>query len=327
MTFAPVIPPIVLLMIGAALLLLRLLSLMRARRRTRATLLRWAALTAALLLLVLAAARPVLGAAPQQAAGGGETSDVNVFLVVDRSVDTTVPDVDGAPRFDAIRADVAALVQRYPRARIAIIGFASRPSLDWPLSQDVWSLGPELDALAPYPAAPDAAQQVNAAAAATVLRYQLIAAAQQYPGAQNLVFYLGSGAGGSQAPQGEFSVTSVDGGAVLGYGTAAGALVDQPGPSVVSGRNEPALRAIAGQLGVPYVQRDGGPLADALPGDDPGAAATGPQQPAGLAPEPAESTELYWLAAALAAALLLVEIFLTVREFRRSRLVRKEVER
>ena len=50
----------------------------------------------------------------------------------------------------------------------------------------------------------DTSDHVNAAAAANVLRYQLIAAGQQYPGSKSLVYYFGSGAGGSRAPQGEF---------------------------------------------------------------------------------------------------------------------------
>ena len=72
-----------------------------------------------------------------------------------------------------------------------------------------------------------------------MLRYQLIAAGQQYPESKSLVYDFGSGAGGSRAPQGEFDPLpgSVDGGAVFGYGAAL---------------NEPGLQRIAQQLGVPY---------------------------------------------------------------------------
>lgn len=175
---------------------------------------------------------------------------------------------------------------------------------------------------------PDAATRVDAGAAANLLRYQLIQATQQYPDAQNLVFYLGEGAGGSTAPQGSFSVGDrVSGGAVFGYGTPAGgpvpgAHVDgavtylsdtRSGAPVTSSLDEAGLRRVADQLGVPYVYREPGqPVTGLLPVVRP---AGGTEQSA-AAPD---RVELYWLFALLAAILLLPEIYLTVREFRRGR--------
>ena len=61
--------------------------------------------------------------------------DPNVFLVVDRSADMRVEDLAGGRvRMAGARDDIAALIDRYPDARFAVIAFASRPSLDWPLS-------------------------------------------------------------------------------------------------------------------------------------------------------------------------------------------------
>ncbi len=54
-----------------------------------------------------------------------------------------------------IRNDIEALIDQYPGARFAVIAFASRPSLDWPLSEDAWSLRPEVARLTPYPASAD----------------------------------------------------------------------------------------------------------------------------------------------------------------------------
>ena len=100
-----------------------------------------------------------------------------------------------------------------------------------------------------------------------MLRYQLISAVQQYPRATTLVFYLGAGAPESRLPAREFDppADSVDGGAVLGYGTAAGGPI--PGTDIErSAVDDAALRAVADQLGVPYVARsDGAPLAAVLP--------------------------------------------------------------
>jgi Ca-activated chloride channel homolog len=313
MTFQPVMPPVILIVIAVAVIVMRLITMRQLMKTsTWATVWRWSGLTLAVLLMLLAAARPGIEPGEQEAAAAKQSGrNTNVFLLVDRSVDSRVEDYgDGQSRMSGIRADIAALTDRYPQARFALIAFASRPSLDWPLSDDAWSLDPVITRLSPYDGTPDDSSQVNAAAAANVLRYQLIAAGQQYPDSESLVFYFGSGAGGSRAPQGEFDPLpgSVDGGAVLGYGMAL---------------NEPGLRRIAQELGVPYTHReDGQPFTEAAPSPD-----TAPQQAenAVAASGVAARTELYWVFTLLAAVLLLFEIYLTVREFRQTRMARRDV--
>lgn len=304
MSLAPVLPILVLAALAVAVVVARLVVLRRlsGSARTPTAVWRWCGLTAAALLLLLAAARPVLGGDERSTVRVAGDADPNVFLVVDRSASMGVEDVaGGGDRMAGARADIAALIDRYPDARFAVLSFDSRPSLDWPLSADVWSLRPVMSALTAYPSAPDAADQTNVGAAGNVLRYQLIGATQQYPRAPNLVFYLGAGAPGSRSPQRPFDLPegSVDGGAVLGYGRDA---------------NEPALRGVAEQIGVPFVRRDGAaPLADALgdQGTQIGAAAP--------VAAPAARTELYWIPALGAAILLLIELYLVLREFRRTR--------
>ena len=264
-------------------------------------------MTLAVLLLIAATTRPSYRDDENRrgttAAAG---ANLNVFLIVDRSADSGVEDYGipgtGESRITGMRDDIAALVKQYPAARYALITFASRASLDWPLSKDVWSLLPTIAALTPDQSGPEAGLDVDAAAAANVLRYQLMQAAQQYPGSRNVVLYFGSGAPGSRAPRGDFDLTqgSVNGGAVLGYGRS-------------DAINEAELRQIASELNVPYVNRDPGrPFRADLPDTPHGT---------GVAAEP---IELYWLLALLAAGLLLAEIYLSVRQFRRGRIARRD---
>lgn len=310
MRFQPIVPIVALLVVAVVVVALRLLTM----RRLYATaggrwsaVWRWSGLTLSVLLILIAAARPGIDHGERGATAARAADNTNVFLIVDRSPDSATDDHgDGQSRMSAIRNDIEALIDQYPGARFAMIAFASRPSLDWPLSEDAWSLRPEVARLTPYPANADDAD-VNAAAAANILRYQLIGAGQQYPDSESLVFYFGSGAAGSRAPQGEFDPTagSVDGGAVFGYGAA---------------RNEQGLRRVAEELGVPYVDRaDGGPIAESAPrrGE--------PQPTAGASTGSADRTELYWVFTLLAAVLLVFELFASIRDLRRTRLARRDV--
>ncbi|MFN3005439.1 vWA domain-containing protein [Mycolicibacterium wolinskyi] len=298
MTLQPVLPPLLLAAVAVLVVVARVVVLRRRpdSERTRTVMWRWAGMTAAGLLLLLAAARPTIGSDEQAAARAAGDREPNVFVVLDRSADMSVRDVDGRTRMAAAHDDIAALIDRYPDARFSVLGFTSRPSVDWPLSADTWSLRPLLAAMTPE-AAPD--ELTNVGAAGTVLRYQLISARQQFPRAQNLVFYLGAGAVGSEAPQRRFELqeNAVDGGAVLNYGRTEVA----------------ALRGVADQIGVPYVLRsDTAPLAEVLP-DDEGTTR------AADATTVAARLELYWIFAGLAAILILIELYLTLREFRRIR--------
>jgi Ca-activated chloride channel homolog len=307
MTFDPVLPAPALGAIAVALLALQLVARRLATRSgtgsgTRA-ILRWCVTTLAVLLVLLAAARPGTGTTAEEVTPVTAQGGASVYFVVDRSADSAIEDFGGATRMSGIRDDIRTLIDAHPGARFAVISFASRPATDWPLSSDAWSLEPVVDALNPYRDSAAGSDQVNAGAAANVLRYQLIAAGQQYPNSDNLVYYFGSGAGQSSAPQGMFDTDAVDGGAVFGYGA---------GP----GLDETALRGIAEQLGVPYVRRAAGqPLP---PAQTPtGQPVSGPQS------APAR-VEFYWLLTMAAAVLLLAEIYLSARDLRRTRSTYRE---
>jgi Ca-activated chloride channel homolog len=318
MTLYPVLPPLLLVAVAALLVGARVVAFRQwqASGRHRTALWRWLGLTSAAILLLIAAARIVIVVDVADAIRSAADTEPNVFLLVDRSPDMAVRDLADRTRMEVARDDVEALLDRYPHARFAVIEFASAPALTWPLSADIWSLRPVLDALTPYGYGPDAVTQANAGAANTVLRYQLISAIQQYPRAANLVYYLGAGARESRVPARTFDppMGAIDGGAVLGYGTATGGHI--PGTGFErSSVDDAALRTAAGQLGVPYVARThGAPLAGVPP--DGG---TGNLSATTIAAE-RPRTETYWLPALAAAALILIEAYLVLRDFLHSRL-------
>lgn len=297
MSVHPVLPPVALTVLFVVFLGARVLVLRRSSGPSRSgpAWWRWAGVTAAGVLLFLAALRPALGGteAPVPAGDGAP----NIFVVLDNSPGMAAPMGADRSRMAVARADIDALIDRYPDARFAVIEFAAQPARRWPLSADTWSLRPVLDAVRPQPATPENVARTNAGAAGTMLRYQLISAGQQYPRADNLVFYLGAGAPESEVPQREFvlSGTTVDGGAVLGYGDAAA---------------EPMLRAVADQIGVAYQARSAAaPLEEVLPPD-------GVDDDSGPMVRAAERTELYWIPAAAAAVLLLIELYLVLLTLR-----------
>jgi hypothetical protein len=303
MTFDPVLPWPILAVVAGALTFARLVTLRQVflinrGRRGRAAL-RWTGVSLTVLLLIAAAARPGLREEDSSAATSAAGTNLNVFLVVDRSADAGIEDYrDAGPRIAAMRNDIETVIKEYPAARFALVGFTSRAAVDWPLSSDVWSLQPVVAALGAQNAEPDA----DPAAAAKLLRSQLLQATEQYPGSRNVLLFFGADAPVSNVPQsaGDFRRGSVHGGAVLAYGQS-----DATG--------EAALRLIAQQLGVPFLHREPGlPLQLRLP--------DAPHRT-----EAAERIEMYWLPALLAAGLLLAEIYLSVREFRRSRISRREM--
>ncbi|MGB3485227.1 MAG: VWA domain-containing protein [Mycobacterium sp.] len=307
MTFVPALPWPWLLAIGAILMATRMIALQRilSRTGTHKAVLRWAGLTLALLCVLVAAARPGFDTGRDTAltvqSGDSSSGDLNVLLVVDRSA--------GAPVAD-MRADVEAIISGYPDARFALISFATRATLDWPLSDDTSSLTSVVAGLQPYAAAVGAGAQANAFAARDVLYAKAESALAEYPGSRNLVFYLGAGTPDSVVARGEFALPAgaVTDGAVLGYRNGAGDL------------DESRLRQIADQLGVPYTLRQNGqPVDSALPAPDVAAGVSGE------AVEVTERRELYWLFALLAAGLMLVEMTLTLREYRRTRSTRRDV--
>jgi hypothetical protein len=293
-------------------------------------------------LLLLAALRPgVPGGSVRSAA-----ADLNVFFVVDTTSSIAAEDYgNGSPRLDGVRKDIMAIAGQLPGARFSVITFDTTAHVRMPLSTDTLALETITDVLEPQVTA--YAKGSSITAARQVLAEQLAAARDGHPGRPRLVYYLGDGEQTSGREPGAMTFDGglVAGGAVLGYGTAAGGRMKENSGQKITGQenkgqdnsgqeddggtyvqdnragtsgdalsviDEGRLRTIAGQLGVPYVHRAAGdPVGDMMQQARPGRV----ERADGDGPT-AAGAELYWIFAAGAFLLALPEAVGIVRQLR-----------
>ena len=150
MTFEPILPWWVLGLLALLTLVLRMYTLYRVlvvvgKGSQRKVVVRWSLLTLVIVCLLAASVRPGIEqerhTATRTAAEVAATDDVNVFFVVDRSLNSRADDYgDNQFRMAGIRADMQSIVDQYPTGRFSVTSFATRARIDWPLSDDHWSL-------------------------------------------------------------------------------------------------------------------------------------------------------------------------------------------
>jgi Kef-type K+ transport system membrane component KefB len=248
-----------------------------------------------------------------------EESNINVFLVIDRSAGMNASGFgrsagtsygDSETRLEGAVKDAQVVLTKYPDARFSVISYADTARVDWPISRDEWSLAPFLQNFRPYgERSTDGVVKTDVTAANSLLKEQLNAASRTYPGSANLVFIFGAG---SDSDDAEFDIplAQVSGGAVFGYGTNDTKPRIYAGPNydtVDVPLNEEALTTAADSLGIPFQKRESGLVsADELPSAVPQAAPADPINP--KVPHP-DRTEFYWFFAAIAAALFGVELY------------------
>lgn len=344
MTFEPILPWWVLGLLAVLTLVLRMYTLYRVlvvagKGSQRKVVVRWSLLTLVIVCLLAASVRPGVEqerhTATSTAAEVAAADDVNVFFVVDRSLNSRADDYgDNQFRMAGIRADMQSIVDQYPNGRFSVTSFATRARVDWPLSDDLWSLRALLRGYSTYESDFASLYDVDVGAADDPLTRQLELAAKQYPGSQNVVFYLGDGAGISRRSATAFDVPAglVAGGAVLGYGSPGGGRIAGrlattgdityfPDPNGAGGPflsvpDEASLRTVAGQLNVPYFHRSLGDSASTvIPALEP--TPSSEQQSMSL---PGNRTEFYWIFTAIAMLLMFYELYVMTREYRVSRM-------
>jgi Ca-activated chloride channel family protein len=308
MILEPVLPVPLVAALAVALVAFagwRLVASRDARER-----LAWVLRVAAVLLLVVVALRPVLPSdtVTRARASGG----LEVYIAVDTTSSMAAEDWgDASPRLDGAKGDIEAIAEELAGASFSLITFDAEAVQRVPLTSDASALASAGEVLAQeityYSRGSSVDEPVE------LLAEVLTEAAEENPGQDRVLFYLGDGEQTAATEPGSFDTLAplVSGGAVLGYGTAEGgrmreftgyadpeatsAYIQDYSSGVpadaVSRLDESRLGTIAEQLGVPYVHRDAAtPLDDVLAGFDVGDVTVGDGSEG-------SRTELYWVAA------------------------------
>lgn len=274
-----------------------------------------------------------------------ETVETNaeVFFVVDRTGSMAAEDYNGdRARLEGVRHDIVAVMEALPGARYSVIGFDSQAARQLPLTTDSRAVRSWAETLRQEITWYSAGSTIDRPVA--TLTQTLEAAAERNPANVRLVFFLSDGENtdgdnSSAAPQEDayaHLAPLVDGGAVLGYGTAEGGQMrsydgtdasgpgtdapwiadeTQPGsPPAVSRIDETNLRRLAEDLGVEYVHRiEPGPVDELVDGIDIEEIAADGRR------EIDTFRDVYWPAAALLAVLTAWEAFELAARWRRLR--------
>lgn len=294
---------------GAMLVLCTVMLVRRPRQRGA-----WARRTLMVLLLLVVALRPVTPIEGEET----QRMNANVFFVVDRTGSMNAEDYAGEqPRLEGVKQDMQQVMSMTEGARYSIIAFDSTATEQLPLTTDAGAAKAWVDTLTTEPTAYSTGSNVDRPLP-SLLR-EISDAKREDPDSSVLVYFLSDGENTDEQESESFSQAAgfVDGGGVLGYGTAEGGPMKiqggedhgeyitgsdgQPGISTI---DEQQLQTIAGELGVPYLHRT-----------DPEAPIEGTMDGITLRPVPAESTrgvasfdDWYWLASIPLTALLIWEL-------------------
>ncbi|TWX41067.1 VWA domain-containing protein [Frigoribacterium sp. ACAM 257] len=323
MVLQPVLPWWLLVAVGGALLGFVGWRVV-AERGDRRLLRSWVRRLVIVALLLVVAVRPGVPGGSAQASSAA----LNVFFVVDTTSSIAAEDWDGdRPRLEGVRSDVDDIASELAGARFSLISFDSTAVLRTPLTDD---------AAAVVTAASVMNQEItyyssgsSITEASELLAERLREAREADPERANVVYYLGDGEQTADEAPGSFAAAAadVDGGAVLGYGTAAGGRMKvfdgygdayssteyikdrtQPGePDALSVIDEDALRTMASQLGVDYDHREADTGVEAVVADARDGAVDSDEGRAEAV------VDLYWIAAVPLFLLALVEVAVVAR--------------
>ncbi|HJQ04705.1 MAG TPA: vWA domain-containing protein [Nocardioides sp.] len=201
-----------------------------------------------------------------------QVADLQVLVVVDRTRSMAAEDYDGhRHRIDGVRQDLKALAAALPGARFALLTFGFDARLELPFTDDANAFDAGVDTLTLEQPTAGIGSSIDRPKEAMIQVLQ--AAREQYPDRRQVVVFVSDGENTSPTPVSSLAEVGkyVEGGVVLGYGTPAGGpmpnaddlsnaegLIADPvtGETAISHEDPATLRAVAQQLGVPFVQRD-----------------------------------------------------------------------
>jgi len=304
----PVLHPLLLVLLCAAPAVIVVRALMTGPQRPL-----WALRLGMIIVVFAMLLRPGIPGGTSQTLA----TDTDIVIVVDTTASIIAEDWNGdEPRLNGVRADVQSIVDTYPGARFSLISFDAAAQLRLPLTTDATALMSSLDVM--LPEITDQSRGSSISIANRMLTDTLSAAAKSSPDRSRMVFYLGDGEQTSSSEPESFksSAKYVDGGVVLGYGTAEGGpmkkttgrasqgvgdYIEYQGERALSVIDEDNLKQISEQLGVEYQHRS----ADAEIALPEAPTSTTDYTTSG---EVGNVVELYWILALVLIALVAVEI-------------------
>lgn len=236
-------------------------------------------------------------AGPAAVTESSPVSNVEIYLVVDRTGSMAAedwaggPDAGGGTRLDGVKSDLTAIRDAWPQARFCILALDSSAARELPLTSDLAAVTSWIGSL--QQEITQRSQGSSLDRMLPLLVKVLTRAKEKNPEDARLVYILSDGeatddgqgaaessaAGATWAKAGQLT----DGGAVLGYGTTSGGMMRSfdgsstpgsgkyildpgSGKPAVSVPDTQALASAAKALGVPYFQRTGG--SDDAPASD-----------------------------------------------------------
>jgi Ca-activated chloride channel family protein len=326
---APLLPVGLLLPILAILLGLVLGQVIRHRSTPVAR--TWLLRLGMLLLVIVMAFRPAIGgSAPASTAEGG----LEVYFVVDTTSSMAAEDYGtNSVRLDGVKTDIAALAQSLQGAEFSLVTFDSSAVQRMPLTTDLGALRSAVTVMTQEVTGYSAGSNIDASL--DLMTGILSDATEDKPDRPRILYYFGDGEQTSPESPRSFAPLAalVDGGGVLGYGTAEGGQMmsfdgfddEQSAPAYIidysttppsfalSRIDEAALGGIASQIGVQYSHRVAGesidPLVAGIQVADPTVESTSAGAP----------FEFYWLVAIPLALLLVREVMATFGALAESR--------
>lgn len=213
-------------------------------------------------------------------------ANLDVVFAVDTTPSMGALDYNGTqPRLDGVKKDLTALAAKLQGAHLELVTFDSTANVIMPFTTDATAFATAVQGMTPQISAYSEGSSIDDPI--SLLTQELKNSKAAYPQRMRLVFYLGDGEQTASGSVQSFApiLPYINGGAVMGYGTTAGAkmpndtglgvstttpyisTVDSNTKALVpaiSQLNPTNLQTIASQLKVTYQDRDQGGSVDSL---------------------------------------------------------------